>query len=241
MTSASDVATTAPTAGADRHRLTRRLWREPALLLSFAYFSTSAIGLWASYWYYQPFGINILQFMEVTDFLAAGLRDPAYLAVVAGAVAIHWFVNWPDRWRERNPERAQELFRRWWMRWIVAPHWHFAWLRRFSDNKSMFWTAFGIGWLTLWLLVPYERNLAQHILAGDGRAVTFVAEADVRAGLCPEPRFIGTNSLYVFLYCPDRRRLEVVPIESVGRLSFAIDDAAEPLKPETIKPEPARP
>ncbi|MDC8012120.1 hypothetical protein [Tahibacter soli] len=203
--------------------LAARAWRQPALLLSFAYFATSAIGLWSSYWYYRAFGVPVLEFMAVTDFLAAGLRDPAFLFIIVFAVALSWVLGMPERWAARNPERVDALMQRWWWRWIVAPHWQARVRDRIGFVTGEGWLAVGIVWMSLWILFAYVTGQAKDIIKRDGgRVVAFSADAEVRAGLCAKPRLIGTTSLYVFLYCGESRTVEVVPVESVGRLTFAL-------------------
>ena len=213
-------------------RMPWRAWRQPAQMLSVAYLATSAVGLWSSYWFYKPFGVNILQFMEVTDFLAAGLRDPVYLFIVLVAVVAGWVMTWPERWAMRNPERVTRLMRHWWWRWIIAPHWHERVRDKFGMIPHEAWLFVGIVWMSMWVLFGYVSGHAKDIIKGGGRVVKFTAEADVREGLCASPRLIGTTSLYVFLYCGESRTVEVVPIESVGRLTLSVD---------TPKPVPAVP
>lgn len=229
---AAETTTRAPAPA----RLSARLWRQPAQMLSFAYLATSAVGLWSSYWFYKPFGVNILQFMEVTDFLAAGLRDPVYLIIVLGAVVAGWLMSLPERWAVRNPGRVDRLMRRWWWRWIIAPHWHERVRDKFALIPGEAWLVVGIVWMSMWILFGYVSGHAKDIIKGGGRVVKFSADADVREGLCAAPRLIGTTSLYVFLYCGDSRTVEVVPIESVGRLTLSVDaQKSAPPSPEPTK------
>lgn len=199
-----------------------RAWRQPALMLSLAYVATSAIGLWSSFWFYQRFDVPILQFMEVTDFLAAGLRDPVYLLIVLGAIVMAWVMMWPERWALRHPERVDQLMRHWWWRWVLMPHWHKRVRDKFNLIPASAWLIVGIVWMSMWVLFGYVSGHAKEIMRGGGRVVKFSAEDHVREGLCTAPRLIGTTSLYVFLYCGDSRTVEVVPIESVGRLTLSV-------------------
>lgn len=219
-------------------RTALRAWRQPAQMLSFAYLATSAVGLWSSYWFYQPFGVNILQFMEVTDFLAAGLRDPVYFFIVFGAVVAGWVMMWPERWALRNPERVKRLMRHWWWRWIIAPHWHERVRDKIGVIPAEAWLFVGIVWMSVWVLFGYVSGHAKEIIKGGGRVVKLSAEADVREGMCAAPRLIGTTSLYVFLYCGESRTVEVVPIESVGRLTLSVE---APKSSSTEPPKEAAP
>ena len=88
----------------------------PILFVTLGYIALSFVGLWASYWFYAGFGLPILEYLQASDFLVAGLRDPIYFVVLAGAAAFAWLVNWPERWRIRNPEKSELLRGRWWGR-----------------------------------------------------------------------------------------------------------------------------
>ena len=65
----------------------RRLRREPSLMVTVAYLFVSFIGLWSNYWFYRGFGLPVLEYMQASDYLVAGLRDAA--AGAAGFVARH--------------------------------------------------------------------------------------------------------------------------------------------------------
>ena len=52
----------------------QRLFREhPALLLTVCYFLITLIGVIYSYFFYQEFGINIVKFADLSDFLLASI------------------------------------------------------------------------------------------------------------------------------------------------------------------------
>ncbi|WWW35047.1 hypothetical protein V8017_19585 [Stenotrophomonas rhizophila] len=62
----------------------RLLRQEPALIVSAGYVLLSLLGLWSSYFFYRGFQLSILDYLQVSDFLVAGLRDPAYAAILGG-------------------------------------------------------------------------------------------------------------------------------------------------------------
>ena len=53
-----------------------------ALLFTTAYLLVSALGLWCSYWFYRGFGVSILDYLQASDFLVAGVRDPVYIGLL---------------------------------------------------------------------------------------------------------------------------------------------------------------
>ena len=84
---------------ADEEQWSLRALREPTMLLTATYIATSAIGLWASYCFYKPFGIAVLDYMQPADFLVAALHDPMdYPVVIAGAV-LSWLGSRVDAFR----------------------------------------------------------------------------------------------------------------------------------------------
>lgn len=91
-----------------------RALREPTVLLTATYLAASAIGLWASYCFYKPFGIPILDYMQPSDFLVAALHDPMYFLVVIIGAALSWLGSRIDVFREGRPERVAVLRERWW-------------------------------------------------------------------------------------------------------------------------------
>jgi hypothetical protein len=212
------------------------LKREPILFVTLAYVLISFIGIWANYWFYRRFDLPILEYMQGSDYLVAGLREPAYLWVFVAALVISWLVTWPERWRRLHPERAEILARRWWGR-IVLP------------GKSAWWgwwgmapetgLVFGTFWGMIWLLYALVLGKANAIHAGEGQPLRLTL-AGATQPLAGEARLLGTSSAFVFLYWPDGKRTEAMPIESVGRIESVRAMAAPGVKPVPAAATPAR-
>lgn len=206
--------------------LGRILQREPVLLVTLAYLLVSALGLWASYWFYARFGIPILAYMQPADLLVAGLRDPWYLAIVLAAAAFAWLVNRPQWLHRHDPVRYAQLRTRWWWRLVLAkdPAWLWNWMRRrllgrFGWNGFSLQTglALGIAWVTLWFTLSYVTARAQDIREGNGDRV-LVTMAGASLPLAGEGRLLGTTSGYVFVYWPGSRRAEAISAGAIGRV-----------------------
>ena len=203
------------------------LKREPILFVTLAYVLISFIGIWANYWFYHRFDVPILEYMQGSDYLVAGLREPAYLWVFFAALVIAWLVTWPERWRRLHPERAEILARRWWGR-IVLP------------GKSAWWgwwgmapetgLVFGTFWGMIWLLYALVLGKANAIQAGEGQPLR-VTLAGATQALAGEARLLGTSSAFVFLYWPEGKRAEALPIESIARIE-SVRAAARPVVPK---------
>ena len=165
-----------------------------------AYVFVSFIGLWANYWFYRGFQLPILEYMQATDYLVAGLRDPMYGLILVVTVLLVSLISWPDAWRRNHPERVLALRRRWWGRAL------------FPSNRMMRWTGVGMSpetgitlmafAFTVWGASIYVQNKAADIRDHDGGQpvqVTLAGKATAQPG---HARLLGTSSGFVFLGGP---------------------------------------
>ncbi len=200
-------------------RLGRHLYTEPALWIPLAYLCTAALGLWASYWYYRPFKLPILQYMQAGDFLVAGLRDPIYFLLVVGAFAIGWLTSRIDVWRERDPQRVERLRSHWWGR-VLAPRWqqHRWWIgSRMSASSAL---VASVVWATMWLVLGYVNGRADNLLDGRGTPIAVHFAGNDAAADASHALLIGTTAEWVFVYWPDRHAAEAIPQQSIARIGY---------------------
>jgi hypothetical protein len=233
-TAISDAAV-APSATSDTPaaiRIWRRMRREPSLLVTIAYLFVSFIGLWANYWFYDGFGLPILEYMQASDYLVAGLRDPTYALVLLATFALIVLISAPDLYRRRHPERVRNWREKWWGR------------AAFPENKWLRWKVLGLApetgvacaviWGMLWATMAYVQNkgaLIRNTKSGNAVRVTMAGASS------PVPqtgRLLGSSSTFVFLWWPDARIAEAVPIESIARLQ-------SPSQPSTRRHDPSAP
>lgn len=213
--------------------LWRRICHEPTLMFSTAYLLVAFLGLWSSWWFYQGFGIAILDYLQASDFLVAGLRDPAYVLLFVCGVLLAVLVTWPDTLRRRHPHYIEALRgRHWWARMV------------FARSRLMSWDGVGIHPVTGVSLVVVSSMLLGSAIYMQGKGellregkrgapvrVHLIGEAAPQAG---QARLLGTSSAFVYLWWPAQRRAEAVPITSVRQLQ------AMPLKPRAaVKAAPA--
>lgn len=191
--------------------------REPILFVTLAYVGVSFIGLWASYWFFRYFNLPVLEYLQVSDFLVAGLRDPAYLAWLLGYALLMWAISWPVFFWRRHPQRVDEYRRRWWGRAMflktmdpARPPGRFSW----APETAL---AFGLFWGGIWILMGYVFAKAENVVDGGGDRVAVTLSGESRP-LAGEARLLGTSSNYVFLYWPASGRAEAVSAQAVGRL-----------------------
>ena len=194
----------------------RRLRREPSLLVTVAYLFVSFIGLWSNYWFYRRFGLPVLEYMQASDYLVAGLRDPVYAFLLLSSLLLVLLVSWPDTFRRRYPERVEAYRRKWWGRLV------------FSNLRGLGWKGIGLAhetgivfavfWGMVWASAAYVAGKAQDIHEGRAGHTVRVTLAGESAPLAQTARLLGSSSSFVFLWWPQQRVAEAVPIEGIGRL-----------------------
>jgi hypothetical protein len=212
---------TLDTRGGALLRAGRRALREPALLLSLAYIAMSALGLWASYWLYRPFGIPIFQYMQPSDILVAGLRDPAYLLLVAAGFGFFVLVRWWESWRFDHPDRVDRLRRHWFGR-LWAPRWRER-VNKSEIGRALFGIAFVV-YLAFSMVLWYTQRETDGLLRGDGQQVELVY---AESGPMVEPAIlVGTTANWVFVYWPRQHRAEAIAQQSLRSLIYPPASAA---------------
>jgi len=213
----------------------RLLRQEPALMVSAGYVFLSALGLWSSYFFYFKFRLSILDYLQVSDFLVAGLRDPAYILILLLGALLAVLLGWPETLRRRNPAKVARL---------RARHW--GWRMLFSESPWMNWEFSGFRPLTGMCMgvvcfmaigaALYALNKAEAIRDGHGGTPVQVMLTGDAAALPGTAKLLGSSSAFVFLWWPAQRRAEAVPIGSIRRLQ----SMAVPVKPVPLpKPAPA--
>ncbi|KAF1690084.1 hypothetical protein [Pseudoxanthomonas koreensis] len=213
----------------------RLLLREPSLMVAVAYLFVSFIGLWASYWFYRMFGLPILEYMQASDYLVAGLRDPAYAALLGASVLLALAISWPELYRAREPQRVERLRRRWWGRAMFPEH---RWMRwRGIGMAPVSGMVFAVFLGMVWACTAYVVTKAVNIRddgSGNRVEVTLAGES---APLPGEAQLLGTTSAFVLLWWPQQQRAEAVPVAAVKRLA-SLRPPAPP--PRLVAPLPAR-
>lgn len=219
-------------------RVWQRLQAEPSLALSLGYLLVSLLGLWANYWYYWQFKLPILEYMQASDYLVAGLRDPLYLLLLLGSTALAWALTWPENYRRRFPSRVIGYRRRWWGRMVFPQSKLLRWsgLRMRPETGIVFAVMLGVMVATLIYVIEKAGRIRDH----DAGYAVRVTLSDAPAPLPGQARLLGTSSAYVFLWWPRQRLAEAVPIEAIARLQSV---RAEPVaaKPAATMPAAAAP
>lgn len=200
-------------------RVVTLLREQPALAVSIGYVLLALIGLWSSYWFYRGFGIAIIEYYEVSDFLIAGLRDPYNVLALLGISAIMAIAYAPALHELHNREKVAGYRRRWWG-CIVFPRFGSPFrLRRWYDmsNDGLITLAVLLGAGAL--MIEHAEERAATLVQGGGQPVrvTLLGHMDALRG---EARVLGTSTDFVFLYWPSNGRTEAVAKDTLGRIEM---------------------
>jgi hypothetical protein len=200
-----------------------RALREPTMLLTATYLATSAIGLWASYCFYQPFGIRVLDYMQPADFLVAALHDPMYFLVVAAGAFLSWLGSRIDVFRETQPQRVAVIRESTWWGKLVFPPWRDKLTDKGFTAEYVF-AAMLLGFAA-WLISGYTAGQSQRVLSGQGTRI-WITYNNHDKPEAKQPVLLGSNSAWVFLYWPEDHASEAVPQSQVARIGYSLPPRA---------------
>jgi hypothetical protein len=172
----------------------------PGLLLTAGYLLLTIVGLSYELWFFRYFRINILEYVETSDFLLAALRTPLVIVLALLPLPLVWLFTRFNEWlRRRFPRYAS---------W--DDH-----VGKTSAARGGVWTFFVLIYATFFIQI-YAERVTNRIKAGHGREV----QAELTSGV-PFPSrtlLLGTTSKFIFLYLPVEKKTHVIPIENLSRL-----------------------
>lgn len=204
------------------------LRHEPTHALTLFYIGTSALGLWASYWFFRSFGIPVIDYMDPSDYITAGLRDPMYFLMIIAALVLTFVLNFHEYARRKGQAYYEQTrSSHWWGRVLMPFPYRPArvnWLVRLLGVGGVSMptaVAFGVVWATMWMTFGYVQNKAESIRNGGGHVVriTLAHAHDPQPGTA---RLLGTIGDFVFLYWPEQKRAEAIAVEEVGRIESLV-------------------
>ena len=70
----------------------------PTLLITLCYFLITLIGVVYSFFFYREFGINILKFADLSDFLLAAITEPVSIVIFLAVVVFALIAFFADFW-----------------------------------------------------------------------------------------------------------------------------------------------
>ncbi|MFP5284507.1 MAG: hypothetical protein ACLGI9_02100 [Thermoanaerobaculia bacterium] len=188
---------------------TRSAWaglvrEHSGLLLTAGYLALTLVGLIYEFWFFWYFRINILEYVETSDFLLAALRTPLVIVLSALPLLLAWLLLRSNEWLRRRFPRYGS-----WDRGLDSR------IFKTVEARRTFWGFFVLIYAALFTQI-YAERVSSRIKAGHGR--------EVRVDLTSGARFssrtllLGTTSKFVFLYLPAEKRTHVIPIENLSQL-----------------------
>jgi hypothetical protein len=196
--------------------------KHPTMLLTLCYFIITAIGVIYSYYFYQEFGINILKFADLSDFLLASILEPLSIVVFGLLVVTNLFLYWLDIiLRKRFPSYG-----------------------RFLERKFMSKYSDPIGFVILISVFTFSlietvaiRNSEEIKLEGGDEFLVKMTEYEDNV---TESRLtvLGSSSRYAYFYDSKKSVALVVPVENVAfmkkSISLKVQDVEEKVLSQPI-------
>lgn len=172
----------------------------PTMLLTLCYFIITTIGVLYSYYFYKEFGINILKFADLSDFLLASILEPLSIIVFAVLVISSLFFYWLDFvTRKRFPSYGRFLEKKF--------------MSKYSDPIGF---VLLVSFLTFTLIKTLAIDNSNEIkqTGGDEFWVKMVdqEESVVETRLT----VLGSSSRYAFFFEPTQSASLVIPVENVA-------------------------
>ncbi len=173
----------------------------PGLLLTAGYLLLTLVGLGYELWFFMYFRLNILEYVETTDFLFAALRTPLVIILALLPLPVVWLLTRINEWfRRRFPSYARLDSR------IQGKN---------PATRVGMWAFFVLVYATFFIQM-YAERVTDRIKAGHGREVQ--VELTSGARFSSRTLLLGTTSKFVFLYLPAEKKTHVIPIENLSRL-----------------------
>ena len=186
--------------------LLARMAREhPTLLLTLGYLGLTFVGMIHDLWFYFYFRINILDFSETSDFLLAAIRNP--LVIILSMLPVLMLLGF-QRMRDTASRKSA---------------WYESHRKKYANTR---WNSVGLRTFVYGLFVMvyaivftqlYADRAANRIKDGKGRRVAVLRTDGISSD--EQPILLGATGKFVFLYFPDRKATEIVPVESTVALT----------------------
>lgn len=195
-----------------RSAWTGLLREHPGLLLTAGYLVLTIIGLLYELWFFFYFRINILEYVETSDFLLAALRTPLVILLSLLPVPLAWLLFRLNHWARQKYPRYGAFDSR-----LENGLFGQSMAGRLA-SRSLFVLIYAAFFTLL-----YAERVTDRIKAGHGREVR--VELSSGAPFPSRTLLLGTTSKFVFLYLPEAKRTHIVPIENVSRLVVSSEKA----------------
>jgi len=182
-------------------KLLKEMFRDhPTLVFTLCYFLVTLIGVIYSYFFYHEFGINIVKFVDLSDFLLASIQEPVSLVIflVIGVIVVVLYLF--DFWiRKRFPGYGR------WMQNKAAA--------RYTDPISF---VLVIAVFVFFWVRNYAIYNADEVKAGiiDEYKIQFANASEQAAER--SLALLGNTSRFSYFYDVQNTEVLVVPVENIA-------------------------
>jgi len=172
----------------------------PTMLFTFCYFIITIIGVLYSYFFYKEFGINIIKFADLSDFLLASILEPKSVVIFISLIIVSSIFYRFDLLL-RNKYKGYGNF-----------------VEKKFKSKYMDPISYAV------ILIFYTTFLVQHISIRNateiksGKTDEFLVRISDPGDHQVEKTLslLGSSSRYVYLFDNDKSETQVIPVENVS-------------------------
>ena len=179
---------------------------DKTLFFTVSYLILTGIGMSFSGLYFHYFGINILEYSQISDFILIAFKDPFYVLFFILTVGFAYLLYLWDKWVFKKFPKFWQFSHK------LSP-------LNTSPNAYLFTYGLLVFAYTAQSAMMYGKYNAEQIKSGKGKQVKMY----LTTGLEPIendslPLLIGTTSSVVFLYHHKKHAIEIVPFNSVRKI-----------------------
>jgi hypothetical protein len=192
----------------------RFLITNTGLAIFLIYATIATIGFIYSIVFYSHFDLNVVAYLEITDILVAGVKDPLVILMACGAfgvIAVAWLFVY-----------IQAPFVAWLYKKVDKGFFKFIPKLFQSENPNTFW------WYAIIIFVLYShqfislhsKNKYESIVEQKVGLVLVASEATKDSA--DQYSLLGTSINFVFLYNHQQKNTLIIPIENITSLQPAL-------------------
>lgn len=192
---------------ADVLRLTAR---HPGLGVFLVYATIAIAGFIYLITFYSHFDLEVTVYLEISDILVAGIKDPLVMLMVVGAfsmVLLVWgvvYIQAPfSMWLNKKFNKGVLKF----IPYVIG----------FKSIRTFWWTAFLILTLYFYMFIGvHSKNKAQSII--ELKQDLILVDSAATTNTNEDYSLLGTSINYVFLYNHQTKQTLILPLDSINSL-----------------------
>jgi len=201
--------------------------KHPGLAVFIVYATIAIAGFIHVITFYSYFNLDVITYLEISDILVAGIKDPMVMLMVLGS----FFA----------------IFVMWLFTYIVAPL--NAWIgKKFSKGffsflpyiiglksiKSFWWTSFVVVIIYFVMLISFHSKDKSDLIINHKTSLVFV-DSEAISDKNQQFSLLGTSINYIFLYNHNDQTTLIIPLESVKSLKPILKQVKIKAKTESKK------